>query len=85
MVNQPSRPLVREPRPQQLVAVKALLAQSGANELRTASGPCCACPGDGAGGSAVVGLDPDVGLMLPLGPAGEDGRPIADQIGVVII
>ena len=42
------------------------------NELRAASMPCCACPGDGAGVSAVVGLDPDAGLivaLLPLCPA----------------
>ena len=40
-----------------------LLAQSGANELRAASGPRCAGAGDGAGGSAVVGLGPDAGLI----------------------
>ncbi len=50
----------------------ALPGQSEENELRTASEPCCAGSGDGAGGSAVVGLDPDAGLinaLLPLCPA----------------
>jgi hypothetical protein len=37
--------------------------QSGANELRAASEPCCAGTGNGASGSAVVGLDPDAGLI----------------------
>ena len=41
-----------------------LPGHSGANELRTASKPCCA--GDGASGSAVVGLDPDAGLIAAL-------------------
>ena len=40
-----------------------LPGQSGANELRAASEPCCVGAGDGAGGSAVVGLDPDAGLI----------------------
>ena len=49
-----------------------LPGQSGANEPRTASEPCCPGSGDGASGSAVVGLDPDAGLiaaLLPLCPA----------------
>ena len=37
---------------------------SGTNELRTASGPCCA--GDGACGGLVVALDPDAGLIAAL-------------------
>ena len=45
-----------------------LLAQSGANELRAASGPRCAGAGDGAGGSAVVGLGPDAGLIAAWQP-----------------
>ena len=45
-----------------------LLAQSGANELRAASGPRCAGAGDGAGGSAVVGMDTDAGLIAALLP-----------------
>ena len=46
----------------------ALPGQSGANELRTALDPCCAGPGDGDGAScsAVVGLDPDAGLIAAL-------------------
>ena len=28
--------------------------------------PCCAGAGDGAGGSAVVGMDPDAGLIAAL-------------------
>ena len=44
----------------------SLPGQSGANELRAASKPCCAGSGDGAGGSAVVGLDPDAGLIAAL-------------------
>jgi hypothetical protein len=43
----------------------------GANELRTASGPRCAGAGagDGAGGSAVVGLDSDAGLIAAAVPS----------------
>ena len=37
--------------------------QSGANERRAASEPCCAGPSDGASGSAVVGVGPDAGLI----------------------
>ena len=44
----------------------ALPGQSGTNELRTASKPCCPGSGDGASGSAVVGLDPDAGLIAAL-------------------
>ena len=33
------------------------------NELRAATKPCCAGNGDGAGGSVVVVLDPDAGLI----------------------
>ena len=40
----------------------SLPGQSGANELRAASRPCCAGTGDGAGGSALVDLDTDAGL-----------------------
>ena len=36
------------------------------NEPRTASKPCRACTGDGASGSAVVGLDTDAGLSASL-------------------
>ena len=43
-----------------------LPGQSGADEPRTASKPCCAGSGDGAGGFAVVGLDPDAGLIAAL-------------------
>lgn len=41
----------------------SLPGQSAADELRTASKPCCAGSGDDAGGFAVVGLDPDAGLI----------------------
>ena len=41
----------------------SLCGQSGVNETRTASEPCCAGPSDGAGGSAVVGLDLNAGLI----------------------
>jgi len=40
--------------------------QSRANELRAASKPCCARTGDGAGGSAAEGMDPDAGLIANL-------------------
>jgi len=36
--------------------------QSDVDEPRAAPEPCCAGPGDGAGGVAVVGLDSDAGL-----------------------
>ena len=52
--------------PQQQVAI--LPGQSGADERRTASEPCCAGTGDGAGGSAVVGLDPDAEMIAALLP-----------------
>ena len=45
-----------------------LPGQSGADERRTASEPCCAGTGDGAGGSAVVGLDPDAEMIAALLP-----------------
>ena len=45
-----------------------LHGQSGADERRTASEPCCAGTGDGAGGSAVVGLDPDAEMIAALLP-----------------
>ena len=45
-----------------------LQGQSGPIELRTASKPCCAGSGDGACGSAVVGLDQDAGLSTALLP-----------------
>ena len=48
--------------PQQQVAI--LPGQSGADERRAASEPRCVGLGDGASGSAVVGLDPDAGLTL---------------------
>ena len=46
-----------------------LPGQSGANELRAASEPCCVGAGDGAGGSAVVGLDSDAGLIAAAVPS----------------
>jgi hypothetical protein len=44
--------------------VAVLTGQSGADEPRAASEPRCVGLGDGASGSAVVGLDPDAGLTL---------------------
>lgn len=38
-------------------------------EPRTASKPCCAGPSNGAGGSAVVGLDPNAGLIAATAPS----------------
>ena len=52
--------------PQQQVAI--LPGQSGADERRTASEPCCAGSGDGAGGGALVGLDPNAGLIAATAP-----------------
>ena len=46
-----------------LAAVWSWCRQSEAHEPRTASEPCCAGLGDGAGGTAVVGLDSDAGLI----------------------
>ena len=51
-----------------------LPVQATADELRTASEPCCAGTGDCAGGSAVVGLDLDAGLnaaTVPCDPSAE--------------
>ena len=58
-----------EPPRQQLVEALNAARTKWGNELRTASGPCCAGAGDGAGGSAVVGLDPDAGLIAATGPS----------------
>jgi len=44
----------------------ALPGQSGTNELRTASKPCRAFPGDRASRSAVVCLDSDAELIAAL-------------------
>ena len=38
-------------------------ASSAQNESRTASEPCCTGTRDGAGGSGVLGLDPDAALI----------------------
>jgi len=58
-----------------------MASKSLTNEPRAASEPCRAGPGDGAGGTAVVGLDSDAALThaTSLGVReGELGIPIED-------
>ena len=62
VVDKPTSPFAPEPCHQALVAVLLAARTQWGNELRTASKPCCVGTGDGAGGSPVVGLDPDAGL-----------------------
>lgn len=49
-----------------MLAVRLVARTKWGDELRAASEPCCAGSGDGAGGSAVVGLDLDAGLIAAL-------------------
>jgi hypothetical protein len=49
-----------------LVVLLVAADKTPTNDLRTASKPRCAGPSDGAGGSVVVGLDPDAGLIADL-------------------
>ena len=55
------------------------------HELRTASEPCCAGTSDGAGGSALVGLDPDAGLIAASAPSSPfSPKPSLQQLVAVL-
>ena len=50
-----------------MAVVRAARTKWG-DERRTASEPCCAGSGNGAGGGPVVVLDPDAGLIAAVAP-----------------